>query len=130
MQLHRSTDNARRGSVHRSTRQAVSRSAESGKMLTSTAGISDFRLQAPHAENMGRLHAGMQGDIVVLAVPDVAIVSQEVIHLVAVATQLTEFFDRRFDPPALRVERIKVNDDKDDTVPARSHLTVEKQRLV
>jgi hypothetical protein len=87
-------------------------------------------LKAANPQDMGRLHPWMQGDVVAPAMPDIALISQEIMHLVTVTPNLAKLFDRRLDPATLGMERIKIHDDENDAVTRGSHLAVEEKRLV
>ena len=72
----------------------------------------------------------MKRDVVTSPVPDVARVSQQVVHFVTVAADFAKMLDWRLDKSALRVKRIEIHDDENHAVASRRHLAVEQQRLV
>src|SRR5687768_1883605 len=85
---------------------------------------------AADAEDVGGLHKRVELDVISVALPEIAHVAQEIVHLVNIRVCGTEILHRDVDVGALWASRIEIHHDNNDIVARFGHLAVTEDSVV
>ena len=101
-----------------------------GKALHEMIDVSLAADLAPQAEDVGGRNLGVEADEIAAAGPDVAVVGEQVVHLVGISGHPAEFLEWDVDECVLCVPHVEVHDDEDDVIPRGGHLDVVEDEVV
>src|SRR5260221_2593443 len=84
---------------------------------------------SPDTEDVCGL-VGMEPHKIAASAPEIALVAEQIVHLVSLVLDPAELIDRHIDERILKMEWIERDDDQDDVVPRRGHLRVVEDEVV